>query len=157
MGKQEKDLMAMNSTKPKVWWHHIDDIFTIWEHGQDSLELLLQQSNLFHTTIKFTAEMSMECITFLDTTVILENDILHTNQYTKPTDTTSTYHPIAVIPNTTPPQSHTDRASDSVESAQEERTLWQDQLKQAIPNSPLVMYGDQRTWSTRLDHTCPFN
>ena len=36
---------------------------------------------------------------------------------------TSTYHPIAVIPNTAPPQSHTARASDSGESAQEERTL----------------------------------
>ena len=31
--------------------------------------------------------MSMEHVTFLDTTVILENDMLHTYLYTKPTET----------------------------------------------------------------------
>ena len=57
------------------------------EHGQESLELFLQQSNLFHTTMKFTAEMSTECVTFLDTMVMLEDDILHTDLYTNSTDT----------------------------------------------------------------------
>ena len=87
VAKLEKNLMATNSTKPKVWWRYIDDIFTNWEHGQESLKLFLQQINLFHTTIKFTAETSTEHVTFLDTMLMLENDILHTDLYTKPTDT----------------------------------------------------------------------
>ena len=78
MAKLEKDLMATNSTKPKAWWRYIDDIFTNLEHSQESLKFFLQQINLFHTTIKFTAEMSTERITVLDTTLMLENDILHT-------------------------------------------------------------------------------
>ena len=86
-GKAGKRSNGHKQHKPKVWWRYIDNIFTIWEHGQESLKLFLQQSNLFHTTIKFMAEMSMEPITFLDTTVILENDILHTDLYSKPTDT----------------------------------------------------------------------
>ena len=48
--------------------------------------------------IKFTAEISTERVTFLDTTVILEDDTLHTDLYTKPTDrhqylTPSSCHP----------------------------------------------------------------
>ena len=78
MAKLEKDLMATNSTKPKAWWRYIDDIFTNLEHSQESHKFFLQQINLFHTTIKFTAEMSTERITVLDTTLMLENDILHT-------------------------------------------------------------------------------
>ena len=35
----------------------------------------------------FTAETSTGHITFLDTMVLLEDDILHTDLYTKPTDT----------------------------------------------------------------------
>ena len=55
-----------------------DLIFTNWDYGQESLKLFLQQINLFHTTIKFTAETFTKRITFLDTTLMLENDILHT-------------------------------------------------------------------------------
>ena len=50
--------------------------------------------------------------------------MLHTDLYTKPTDTHQYLSPnIAVIPDTTPPQSHTVRASDSRESVQEKWTL----------------------------------
>ena len=86
MANLEKDLMATNSTKSNVWQQYIKDIFTIWEHGQESLDLFVPQINLFHTTIKFTAEISTECITFLDTTVLLEDGMLHTGLYTKPTN-----------------------------------------------------------------------
>ena len=111
----ENNLIAMNSTKPKVWWQCIDDIFTIWEHSQESLELFLQKINVFHTTIKFMAETSTECVTFLDTMVILENDILHTDLY--PTSICHPKHCTTSI--------HTARVSDLGESAQKERTLYQ--------------------------------
>ena len=51
-----------------------------------------------HTTIKFTAETSTERVTFLDTTVILENDMLHTDLYTKPTDTHQYLSPNSCYP-----------------------------------------------------------
>ena len=57
------------------------------------------------------AESSTKCVSFLDTT---ENDMLHMDLYTKPLTPTSTYHPIAVVPNTAPT---------SEESVEEERAL----------------------------------
>ena len=84
MANLDEKLMASTSTRPKVWWWYIDNIFAIWEHGQESLDTFLQQINLFHPTTKFTVETSTEQVTFL---VILEDDTLHTDLYTKPTDT----------------------------------------------------------------------
>ena len=43
--------------------------------------------NTFHNTIKFTAEGSTNRVSFLDTTVILDVGTIHTDLYTKPTDT----------------------------------------------------------------------
>ena len=39
---------------------YIDDVFAIWDKGQDELENFLQQINTFHNTIKFTAEGSTD-------------------------------------------------------------------------------------------------
>ena len=66
-----------------IYWWHICHLGT----RSGSLKLFLQQINLFHTTIKFTAGTSTKHVTFLDTTVILENDKLHTDLYTKLTGT----------------------------------------------------------------------
>ena len=44
--------------KPMIWWRYIDDIFFIWEHGEESLKVLIEQVNMFHSAIKFTAECS---------------------------------------------------------------------------------------------------
>ena len=37
-----------------IWWRYIDDIFFVWEHGEESLEKFLNKLNTFHPTIKFT-------------------------------------------------------------------------------------------------------
>ena len=51
------------------------------------LMTFLDQINLFHPSIKFTADTSTQQVSFLDTTVMLEGDSFHTDLYTKPTDT----------------------------------------------------------------------
>ena len=45
---------------------YIDDIFFIWENGEESLEKILNKLKSFHPTIKFTAEYSKGTINFLD-------------------------------------------------------------------------------------------
>ena len=106
MADLEEDLMASTRTKPRIWCRrYIDDIFAIWEHSQDALDLFLQQINLLHPTIKFMAEMSMERVTFLDTTVILEGGTLHTDLYTKPADTHKHLSPNSCHPKHDPIQS----------------------------------------------------
>ena len=37
--------------KPLIWWRYIDDIFFIWEHDEESLEIFIGQINMFHPTI----------------------------------------------------------------------------------------------------------
>ena len=98
MAYLEKDLMFTSSTKPKFWWQNINNKFNIWKHSQQSLKLFRQKISLFHTTIIFTAETSMERVTFLDTTVTLKNDMLHTDLYTKPTKTNQYLSPNSCHP-----------------------------------------------------------
>ena len=55
MADLEKRLLSDIDLKPYIWWRYIDDIFLIWEHGEESLKLLLEKINSIHPTIKFTA------------------------------------------------------------------------------------------------------
>lgn len=87
MSDLETRLLTWTTRRPCTWWRYIDDIFAIWEHGQESLTTFLEQINAFHPTIKFTAEYSTEKVSFLDTTVFLDGNTLYTDLYTKPTDT----------------------------------------------------------------------
>ena len=49
--------------KPMIWWMYI---FFIWKHGEESLKVFIEQVNMSHYTIKFTAEYSREEVNFLD-------------------------------------------------------------------------------------------
>ena len=71
-----------------IWWRYIDDIFFIWEHGEESLENVLNKLNSFHLTIMFTAEYSKETINFLDVNIrLVGGGELMTDLFVKPTDT----------------------------------------------------------------------
>ena len=50
--------------KPMIWWRYIADIFFIWEHGEESLRVFIEQVNMFHSAIKLTAEYSKEEVIF---------------------------------------------------------------------------------------------
>ena len=58
--------------QPHIWWKYVDDIFFIWEHGEDSLKQFIETLNALHITIKFMAEWSREEINFLDVNVRLK-------------------------------------------------------------------------------------
>ena len=71
MAPLEKQLLVNTSTKTLIWWQYIDDIFTIWSHGEAALKRFLEYLNHAHPTIKFTAEWSHESVSLLDTRVPL--------------------------------------------------------------------------------------
>ena len=84
MSAREEKILESAPLKPRICWRYIDDIFFIWEHGEDSLNLFLEHLNKAHPTIKFMAEYSRSKIYFLDVSV---RNRLATDFYMKPTDT----------------------------------------------------------------------
>ena len=86
MGKLEREFLLTQDVKPREWWRFIDDIFAIWTHGESLLRHFIESLNRHHPTIKFTANWSAQAVTFLDTTVYLENGRIRTDLHVKPTD-----------------------------------------------------------------------
>ena len=64
----------------------IDDLFFIWHKDTEELLYFYEQLNKFHNTIKFEITYSTSKVNFLDTTVYIENGLIKTTLYTKPTD-----------------------------------------------------------------------
>ena len=95
MAEIESKLIQQSETKPKEWRRYhldIDDICSLWDSNKKDVDLLIEQANKFHPTIKFTAEISENEITFLDTVVFkgerFKNEsILDIKTHYKPTET----------------------------------------------------------------------
>lgn len=85
----EKSAIDGFELKPWVWWRYIDDVFFIWEHGEDSLKEFLTYLNTLHPTIKFdpSAQYSKDTLDFLDVTLTRVGDRLKTDLFCKKTDT----------------------------------------------------------------------
>ena len=76
-------------TQPLLWKRYIDDVFCVWTKPESELLQFIEHLNTCHANIKFTAEYSKEKVNFLDTTVLIKDDTLITDLYTKETDTHS--------------------------------------------------------------------
>ena len=87
MSHLENLILESSMYKPLVWWRYIDDIFLLWQHGEENLKRFLEHLNNFHPTIKFTADHSHTSVNFLDVQVIRSENKLLTDLYIKPTDT----------------------------------------------------------------------
>jgi len=92
MAKLETQLIRQSNIKPREWRRYIDDIFSLWDQDKQDISLFIEQANKFHPTIKFTAEISENELTFLDT-VVYKGDrfktesILDIRTHYKPTET----------------------------------------------------------------------
>ena len=98
MAALEEKVLNKVKKQPNVWWRYIDDIFFIWEHDEESLKEFLNDINSFHSTIKFTADWSKEKVNFLDVEVTLNNGVLSTDLFVKPTDTPQFLDPTSCHP-----------------------------------------------------------
>ena len=86
MAELEEEIIKGSEYKPYLWWRYIDDIFFLWEHGENKLKSFIDKINKAHPTIKFTAEWSKTSINFLDVTVSLIEGVIETDLFVKPTD-----------------------------------------------------------------------
>ena len=79
-------------SQSRIKQRFIDDVFSLWDIDKQEINLVLEQANSFHPTIKFTAEISEKEITFLDTVVykgerFQKDAILDIKTHYKPTET----------------------------------------------------------------------
>ena len=65
MAELEEEILSEIALKPYLWWRYIDDIFFLWEHGEEKLKGLIEHLNEKNPTIKFTAVWSKTSINFL--------------------------------------------------------------------------------------------
>ena len=86
-GHLEDRILNSVVEKSFVWWCYIDDIFMIWQHGEETLKEFLKILNSCHPAAKFTAEYSVDKVNFLDVEVIQSGNKFLTDLYIKPTDT----------------------------------------------------------------------
>ena len=94
----EEKILNKAKKKPNVWCRYIDNIFFIWEHGEESIKEFLNEINSFHRTIKFKADWSKEKVNFLVAEVTLNNGVLSTDLFVKPTDTHQFLDPTSFHP-----------------------------------------------------------
>ena len=69
---------------------HIHDVFSLWDMSKPDIEAFIEQANLHHPTIKFTAETFDTETAFLNTVVykgtrFKEKSILDAKTHFKPT------------------------------------------------------------------------
>ena len=98
MAALEEKILNKVKKKPNVWWRYIDDIFFMWEHGEELLKEFINKINSFHPTIKFTADWSKEKVSFLDVDVTLNNGVMSTELFVKPTETHQFLDPTSCHP-----------------------------------------------------------
>ena len=87
--------------KPKIWKRFKDDIFTLWEHGVDTLPSFFDYLNGVDTTgkIKFTKEIASENgLQFLDLKLKIAEDKIRVDVYAKPTNSFSYTSPNTCYP-----------------------------------------------------------
>jgi hypothetical protein len=108
MEKFETDALLSAPLTPRCWYRYVDDVFVVWQHGRDALNVFLNHLNSLHVNIKFTIEIEvLKKLPFLDVLVERKNNnTLGHTVYRKPTHTNrylnakSHHHPaqIASIP-----------------------------------------------------------
>ena len=86
MNEVETSFLEAQEMKPLVWFRYIDDVFFIWTHRQEKLDLFLEELNRCNSYLKFTYESSKTSISFLDLKVSLSNRDLSTDLHIKSTD-----------------------------------------------------------------------
>ena len=82
----EEEILQKAEFKLYLWWWYIDDIFFLWEHGEEKLKSSIDNTNKMHLTMKFTADWSKTSIDFLDVTVSIAEGVIETDPSVRPTD-----------------------------------------------------------------------
>ena len=92
MAELEEEILSEIELKIYLCWRYIDDIFFLWEHGEEKLKKFIEYLNEKHPPIKFTAKWSQTSINFLDVTVSFIRGKITTDLYVKAEDSHQFLH-----------------------------------------------------------------
>ena len=71
-----------------MWFRYIDDMLTIWTHGEDKLKGFLFYINSIHSYFQFICNYFKECVQLFDVSVSVDSTgNMTTDLYVKTTDT----------------------------------------------------------------------
>ena len=85
MAKIETEILSKAVSNPIVWKRYI--VFSLWDMSKPDIAISIEQANLHHPTIKFTAEISATETVFLDTIVYKRTRCKDQKTHVKPTET----------------------------------------------------------------------
>ncbi|XP_068096634.1 uncharacterized protein [Hyperolius riggenbachi] len=86
MARLEENFLSTCEIKPWAYFRFIDDILLIWTASQEELIRFHKNFSEYHKNIKLTLSFSTSHVSFLDTTIYIQDRILQTSIYRKPTD-----------------------------------------------------------------------
>ena len=86
MGYFEEQFLDSCELKLWVWWRFLDDVSMVWLHDGDELSSFLARLSSLHENIRFTWEIGLREIAFLDVWITKVNGAFHTEVYSKPAD-----------------------------------------------------------------------
>ena len=75
-----------------LWSRFIDDIFIVWSGPIEEAERFVEDLNYTDLNLQFTSDISNTFVHYLDTKVYVEEGILKTTLYRKPTAGNSLLH-----------------------------------------------------------------
>ena len=92
MGEFERKYVYPYQYQPLIWLRYVDDIFYVWQHGENNLKDFITFLNNQEPTIQLTGGYSPKERDFLDSIVYIENNRLKTKLYIKPTNSMAYLH-----------------------------------------------------------------
>ena len=90
--KLDSYFLKSQELTPLLWYRYIDDVFFVWNNGEEKLASLINVLKNYHPNIKFEYETNKELTLFLDLNVKLSGNKLSTDLYIKSTDRNQYLH-----------------------------------------------------------------
>ena len=79
----ENPFLYSFNLQPTAYFKYIHNIFLIWSHGIDTLEIFIENANRTHRYISFTHEYSKIAVSFLDVVIKISKGTISTCLYKK--------------------------------------------------------------------------
>ncbi len=86
LGSWEQKLLEQSPFEPLVYFRYVDDVWGVWQHGEEKLKEFHTLANNIHPRIKIELRYDKDKIEFLDTITTLENGFIVTSLFEKSTD-----------------------------------------------------------------------